>query len=110
MQNKSFLKAKPVKSKDILWSLEKDRVVITVENKGLANRIMQLLLNKPKTSKIHLDEMGSFIWQIIDGNRTIYDISEELVKKFGETAQPLYVRLEKYFKTLYECKFVVWIK
>lgn len=110
MKNKNFLSRIPIKSKKIKWDFENEKIVITVENKGFANRLMQILINKPKMSKIHLDEIGSFIWQIIDGKKTIYDISYELKNKFGKAADPLYFRLQKYFKTLYECRFIVWEK
>ena len=51
-------------------------VTIMVENKGVFNKIAQVVFRKPRISKIHLDEMGNFIWPYIDGARTIYDISE----------------------------------
>ncbi len=51
------------------------KVILFVENKGLFNKIAQLLFKKPKISQIHLEYMGSFIWSLIDGKRTIYDIA-----------------------------------
>ena len=47
-------------------------VTIMVENKGVFNKIAQVVFRKPRISKIHLDEMGNFIWPYIDGARTIY--------------------------------------
>ncbi len=110
MKNKNFLTKIPKKTKELFWENELDKVVISVENRGIFNRIMQIVLKKPKVSKIHLDEMGSFIWQNIDGNKTIYDISKELDKRFGQKSQPLYLRLEKFFMQLQECRFIQWEK
>ena len=33
-------------------------------------------MKKPKVSQIHLDEMGNFVWPLIDGTRTVYEIAE----------------------------------
>ncbi len=110
MKNKNFLLKVPTISQDISWNMENEKIVITVENRGIANRLMQMLIKKPKSSKIHLDEMGSFVWVNIDGKKTIFDISNEVNKKFGQSAQPLYLRIEKYFKSLYDCHFIVWAK
>ena len=65
-------------------------VTIMVENKGVFNKIAQVVFRKPRISKIHLDEMGNFIWPYIDGARTIYDISELVHEHFGDKAEPLY--------------------
>ena len=108
MKNKNNLSKIPKKSQNISWEMENEKIVITVENKGIFNFVMQFLLKKPKKSKIHLDEMGSFIWREIDGEKSVYDISKRLSEKFGKSAQPLYARLEKFFNSLYECKFIVW--
>ena len=77
-----------------------------MENKGIANRIMQKLIKKPKTSYIHLDEMGSFIWPLMDGERDILEIGKFVEEHFGEKANPLYERLSQYFKTLEKYNFI----
>ena len=62
--NKNYLEKRPIIPDTIGWSLEEDGLVtISIENKGVWNRIFQKLLKKPKTSYVHLDEFGSHIWQ-----------------------------------------------
>lgn len=89
---------------------QKGNVTIFVENKGLFNRALQILIKKPKVSQIHLDEMGNFIWPLIDGKRTIYDIAQLVKNEFGEKAEPLYNRLVTYMVNLENYKFIVLIK
>ena len=36
-------------------------VTVYVENKGVFNKIAQVVFKKPRISQIHLDEMGNFI-------------------------------------------------
>lgn len=84
-------------------------VVVKVLNRGLFNRIAQLLFRKPKVSEIELDEFGSFVWKQIDGKRTIYDIGLLLKEHFGEKAEPLYERLSKYMVILRNNSFIVYM-
>lgn len=85
---------------------EKGAVTLEIENKGVFNRIAQKLFKKPKISYIHLDEMGSFVWPLIDGEKSILDIGKDVSAHFGEKAEPLYPRLAKYFETLKSYKFI----
>ena len=81
-------------------------VTIFMENKGFFNFIAQKIFNKPRISQIHLDEMGNFIFPLINGSRSIYDIGKAVKEHFGDKAEPLYERLIKYLKTMEECGFI----
>ena len=85
-------------------------VTLSIENKGVFNKIAQKLLRKPKISYVHLDEMGSFIYPLMDGKMNITEIGKLVDKKFGEEAHPLYERLAKYFQILDSYGFVEWVK
>lgn len=82
------------------------KVTIFVENKGLFNFIAQKLFKKPRFSQIHLEEFGSYIWQKIDGKRTVKEIADLMHEEFGEKADPLYPRISMYMKTLVNYEFV----
>jgi hypothetical protein len=84
-------------------------VTIFIENKGVFNRIAQKLFHKPPVTQVHLDIMGNFIWPLIDGTRTIYDISLLVHEHFGEAAEPLYDRLVTYMNTLKVNGFITFV-
>lgn len=88
------------------FSEEDGVITLEIENKGVFNFIAQKLFKKPKVSYIHLDEMGSFVWPLIDGERNITDIGVFVKEHFGEKAEPLYERLAQYFKVLESYGFV----
>lgn len=91
------------------WELnKKKRVEIVVVNRGFFNRAAQLFFHKPKISKIELDELGSFIWQEMDGQKTIYEIGTAVKAKFGRKSEPLYERLCEYMKILHNNRFIVY--
>ena len=70
----------------------------------------QKFFKKPKISYVHLDEMGSFVWPLIDGEMDIIELGKKVEEHFGEKANPLYERLAKYFQILESYNFIIWNK
>lgn len=112
MKNKSiayenYLEKVPIRRDGLEWSVDENgEVTLEVENRGITNKIMQVLLKKPRVSFVHLDEMGNFIWPIIDGEKNVFTIGKEVKEHFGEKAEPLYERLAQYFGILESYGFV----
>ena len=52
---------------------EHGNVEIIVKNEGFWNRILQITLKKPRYSMIELEQMGSYVWQEMDGQKTVYE-------------------------------------
>lgn len=105
----NFLERCPVHPDWIDWSTDDEGMVtLHIENKGVINRIAQKLLKKPKVSHIHFDDIGSFIWPLIDGKKKIIDMGEPLESHFGEKAMPTYERLAKFFQILESYSFIDW--
>jgi hypothetical protein len=105
-KKENYLDRIPYIPEDRKWELKGGIVYVTQVNKGFYNSIAQKLFKTPKTSKIKLEGLGSFIWQQIDGNRSIYDIGMLVADKYGEKANPLYERLSQYIKTLDNLGFI----
>ena len=82
------------------------KITLLQENKGVFHFLAQKILKKPKVSQIHLDEMGNFVWPLIDGTRTVYEIAELVKAEFGDKAEPLYDRLVQYIRNLEMYGFV----
>lgn len=104
--SENYLEKKPVRA-NIQWDTDENgNITLHVENKGAMNKIAQVLFKKPKISYIHLDEMGNFIWPLLDGEKDITEIGKEVKEHFGDKAEPLYERLAKYIQTLESYRFV----
>ncbi len=110
MKKENYLDKIPVKSSSISWKTEEEKVTLEIENKGIYNRVFQKLLKKPKVSYIHLDEIGSRVWPLIDGEKSIFEIGALLKDELGERLEPLYERLSLYFNSLDKCNFITWKK
>ena len=103
----NYLEKIPVRKYEIKWNTdEKGNVTLEIENKGAFNFLAQKLLKKPRVSYIHLDEMGSFVWPLIDGEKDIFAIGKEVETHFGEKANPLFERLSQYFEILKNYRFI----
>lgn len=110
-QEKNYLDKVPVRSEKIKWTTDQEgTVTLEIENKGMFNRIFQILFKKPKISYIHLDEMGSFVWPLIDGEKDINALGRLVDEEFGEKAYPLYERLAKFFQVLESYGFCFYKK
>ncbi len=105
--DENYLDKIPSHKEGLKWSSDDDDMVtLEMENKGIVNRIAQVLIRKPKVSYIHLEEFGSFIWPLIDGKKSIEQIGVLVEEHFGEKANPLYERLAMYFQMLERYEFV----
>ena len=106
--SQNYLDKIPLKNPNINWTEQDGKVTLEVENKGAVNRIAQKLFKKPKISFIHLDQMGSFIWPLIDGEKDLTAIGKLVEEHFGESAHPLYERLVQYFEILKSYSFTTF--
>lgn len=107
IESENYLERIPMRNPALNWSKDDSGIVtIEIENKGIFNRIAQKLFKKPPVTYIHLDENGSFVWPLIDGNKSIMELAEDVDRHFGEKAHPLYERLAKFFQILASYNFV----
>ena len=107
--SENYLERIPVRPQHLQWSEDENGMItLDIENTGLFNRIAQKCFKKPKVSHVHLDEMGSFIWPLLDGEKDILALGKLVEEHFGEKAQPLYERLAKYFQILDSYHFIEW--
>ena len=77
-------------------------------NKNKDGKIEIKMHNKGVFNKIALDEFGSFVWEQMDGKKTIYEIGTLVKERFGDKAEPLYERLSQYIKILHNNHFIVY--
>jgi len=88
---------------------ENGNIEIKMLNRGLAKKLTQIFLKKPKYSYIELDAFGTFVWEQIDGKRSVYEIGTLVKQKFGKDAEPLYERLTEYMHILRRNKFILYV-
>lgn len=85
----------------------KGKVVLEKEWTGFYNRIAQKFFHRPRVSQIHLDAYGTFVWNTIDGQRNVFEISKELEKQYPNMEKGV-SRLIKFLEILRDHQFIVW--
>ena len=107
--SENYLERIPARAEGLTWKANSEGMVtLEIQNTGWANRLAQVLLGRPKVSYIHLDELGSFVWPLMDGKTSITELGKLVDAAFGEKAHPLYERLAQYFRSLDSDHFIEW--
>ena len=104
----NYLDYVPVISPKNSWDVKDGTVTIHMVHRGFYAWIAQKVFQRPRVSHIDLDAMGSFIFPLIDGKRTVGDIAELVKAEFGKDAEPLYERLAKYMQILRNNGFIYY--
>lgn len=108
--NINYLDLIPRRNEALKWHRDlKERVILEIENTGIMNTIAQKVFGKPRFTKVHLDAQGTFIWPLIDGEKTVADIAALVKAEFGDKAEPLYPRIVKYFQIVESYNFIEFI-
>lgn len=89
------------------WKEKEDGTVcVIVEWKGFYAWIAHKVFKKPKQSEIALDNIGSFVWKQLDGNKNLFEVAQNMKAEFGDKANPVYERLIKFVEIMRDNKFV----
>ena len=105
--SENYLEKIPARKAGLEWTADENgNVTLNIQNTGIFNKIAQKLFKKPPVTYVHLDEHGSFVWQIADGERDIISLGEDVKAKFGDAAEPHYPRLAKFFQILDSYGFI----
>jgi len=79
-----FLKLKP-KRKDFEWLEEEGKVKVKVPKfKSKIGKKFCKLLGRENVFTVNLDEKGSLIWKLCDGEHTVEEILRELEENFPD--------------------------
>ena len=106
-KQENYLDYIPVISEKNAWDVKENGLVtVHMVHRGSYAWIAQKFFHRPRVSHIDLDAMGSFIFQRIDGKRTVGEIAELVKAEFGKDAEPLYDRLVKYMQILRNNGFI----
>ncbi len=86
---------------------EEGRVIILAPRfkSKLGKKIFEPIV-KNRYVKIHLDEIGTFVWKHIDGEKDVFELSNLLKKEFGEKVEPVYERIGKFIAIMKVNNFI----
>jgi hypothetical protein len=94
----------------VKWIKESKVVLYQKKEYSSFEKKMARILGKDDMGRIWLDDYSASVWLLIDGKRNVEHIGEELVKEYGEDAQPLYPRLNKFLNTLLNHELIIFYR
>lgn len=89
-------------SDNLEYRIDKTGYVVVVEKQHhkLQKFCRKLRMRIPEERTITMDEFGSFVFQQIDGRKTVRQIGETLEAQYGDRVKPLYERLSLFIEML----------
>jgi len=97
VSHKEFLKAKPMRNPDLKWEEDEKGVHIKPPQRG---SLVSRLLPFRRRRGVVLDQQGTFIWKLCDGEHQIKEIGNELEEKYKMRASSALAALELYLVQL----------
>ncbi|MFW6160453.1 MAG: PqqD family protein [Acidobacteriota bacterium] len=90
----------------------KEGQIILLKNKFKNPLLVKHLLPRMKNPyyRIKLDRIGSEVWGLCDGKKTVHEIGECLQQRFQEKIDPVYDRLALFLQTLERNHFILFKK
>lgn len=83
------------------WREEEDLVVIAAPRfKGRLGKGLVEVLGRDQTYNLQLDEFGSFVWRLIDGERTLGEITDATVEQMDAEEETALHRLLMFLRSL----------
>ena len=97
-----MLKARPVRNNLIEWSKADNDTISLVfpQKKTLWVKVVSKIFMLPKSRVVALDEVGSVVWIMCDGNNSIESIVKALCNKYKLTRKEAETSLLAYFRKL----------
>lgn len=98
-----LLRSRPVRNPAVEWERdEKGEVVLTVKLAPSKPGLFSGFVKGPGEKKYVLDEVGSYVWELLDGERTIGDVAELLAQHFKLHRREAQASLLAYLRMLAE--------
>lgn len=105
----NYLDRIPVKN--IEWEKDEKDHIFLLKEKSKTKLMKKLigLFGKSQFFRIHLDELGTATWLLIDGKRSIYVISNALKEQFAEKIDPAEQRVAAFMVMLKKSDFINFV-
>ena len=96
------MQAWPVRNPALTAHVSDDGIV-TVElprRKDFMGGVLGFLFSVPQSKPVQLDEVGSFVWNLCDGEHTVADITSALAEEYKLNRREVELSLTDYLQTL----------
>lgn len=107
LKRSELLKLKPTRDPQIKWERDEEGLVrLETDRLQIGRRLLATLLRVPAKKRIQLDEVGSVVWELCDGEHTVEQIARELMRRYRLDKHEAEVSLMTFFQDLTKRRLV----
>jgi len=102
LTRREALDAKPLKNPKVQWEKKESgevRISFSIKKKGLT-KFLSGIFHIPDKKNLSLDEIGSKVWLLCDGEKKVEEIIQTLCKDLSMNRKEMETSLLQYLKTL----------
>ncbi len=72
-------------------------------------RFLAWLFGGRPNTVVHLDQLGSYVWELVDGERTVQEIASKAREHFGEAIEPVHERVGAFLTVLVRAEAIAFV-
>jgi hypothetical protein len=114
VDRKAVMTLRPGRNSLLTWEKrEGGETILTVpqnDRVSLITRAMARWLQVPTERKVELDEVGSYVWELCDGTRTVETIVQQTGKQYKLNRREAEVSVTMFLQMLHERNFIGFYK
>jgi len=96
------LEARPLRNLEVKQTSneEGEAVLLLERRKDLTGRVVGFVIAAPLSRRLVLDEMGNFVWQQCDGDKSVREIASLLARRYKLNPREAIISLTTFLRTL----------
>ena len=94
-----------IPKKNYNWKMKEGKAVVIMPHRGFFSWVAHNFFGTPQKSYIVLDDVGTYVWLLIDGKNTCSNIAGMVFEKFPQNVSS---EIYEYFKILKKNKFICY--
>ena len=110
LDRRASLATRPVRNTRVKWADKPEGILLTITVRSPTQGTMfSKLFPMPATREVQLDEMGSEVWRLCDGEHTTADLLEWMRTRYQFSYKEAELGITKYLKELVKRNLVVLV-
>lgn len=102
-----LLMCKPIRNEAVEWVEEEDRVVLIYpKNFTRFERFLHKRIGGPDIIRRPLDDKGTYIWKMCDGDHNVHEICKATYSEFKEDIEPVLKRVWGFLEILLKLNLI----
>lgn len=114
IDRQAVMTLRPGRNSALTWEKQEGgETILTVpqnQKAGRVTRFMARYIGAPSERRVELDEVGSYVWELCDGNHTIETIVQKTSKEYKMSRREAEVSVTMFLQMLHERNFIGFYK